>query len=75
MEFDSYEAWDQMTLEQKFAFLCGRVDHLTGANRSLKVEIHSLLGKTLSLDSKITALKQRLDENAREPPDETRRTP
>jgi hypothetical protein len=53
----SYQARDQMTLEQKFAFLCEWADDLADANRSLKIEIHSLLGKILSLDSKVAHLK------------------
>jgi hypothetical protein len=54
-------AWDQMTLEQKFVFIAERADSLTDAKRSLQIEIHSLLGKLLSVDSKLSTLAQQLN--------------
>lgn len=48
MAVDAYEAWDQMTLEQKFSFLNQWAENLANENRSLQVELHSLLGKIMS---------------------------
>ena len=43
-------AWDQMTPEQKFAFLNEWAENLANANRSLQIDLHSLLGKVLKLE-------------------------
>jgi hypothetical protein len=55
--------WGQMTPEQKFAYLEEWAENLATANRSLNIDIRSLLGKILKLDSKISELKQQLDCN------------
>jgi len=52
-----------MTREQKFAFLEEWAENLATANRSLNIDIRSLLGKLLKLDSKISDLKQQLNYN------------
>ena len=52
-----------MTSEQKFAFLEEWAENLAVANRSLNIDIRSLLGKLLKLDSKISDLKQQLNDN------------
>ena len=54
-------AWDQMTLDQKFVFIAERADDLAYAKRSLQIEVHSLLGKFLSIDSKLSTLAQQLN--------------
>jgi hypothetical protein len=59
-----HPAWDQMTPEQKFAFLNEWAENLTNANRSLQIELHSFLGKVLSVESKISNLKQQLNRNS-----------
>ena len=46
-----------MTLEEKFAFLCERAESLATDKRSLQIDIHSLLGKCLALDSKISKVE------------------
>jgi hypothetical protein len=61
MEFNPDLAWDQMTLDQKFAFIIERMDNLRDTKRSLQVELHSLLGKLLSIDSKLSNLAQNLN--------------
>jgi hypothetical protein len=53
-----------MTPEQKFAFLNEWAENLTNANRSLQIELHSFLGKVLSVESKISNLKQQLNRNS-----------
>jgi hypothetical protein len=63
MVSDPCPVWDQMTSEQKFAFLEEWAENLAVANRSLNIDIRSLLGKLLKLDSKITDLKQQLNDN------------
>ena len=50
-----------MTLDQKFVFIAERADNLTDAKRSLQIELHSLLGKLLSIDSKLSTLAQKLN--------------
>jgi hypothetical protein len=60
---DPCPAWNQMTPEQKFAFLEELAENLATANRSLNIDIRSLLGKLLKLDSKISDLKLQLDFN------------
>jgi hypothetical protein len=57
MEPNPSPAWDQMTLEEKFAFLCERAESLATDKRSLQIDIHSLLGKCLALDSKISKVE------------------
>jgi hypothetical protein len=52
-----------MTREQKFASLEEWAENLATANRSLNIDIRSLLGKLLKLDSKISDLKQQLNYN------------
>jgi hypothetical protein len=52
-----------MTSEQKFAFLEEWAENLAVVNRSLNIDILSLLGKLLKLDSKISDLKQQLNDN------------
>jgi hypothetical protein len=61
MVSDPCPEWDQMTREQKFAFLEEWAENLANANRSLDIDIRSLLGKLLKLDS--TDLKQQLNYN------------
>jgi hypothetical protein len=56
MAGNSYQAWDQMTLEQKFALLNEWAANLANENRSLQVEIYSLFGKILSVESKLSDL-------------------
>jgi hypothetical protein len=56
MKFNPNLAWDQMTLDQKFVSIAERADNLTDAKRSLQIELHSLLGKLLSIDSKLSTL-------------------
>jgi hypothetical protein len=63
MEPHPYPALDQMTLDQKFAFLNEWVENLTNGNRSLQIEINSLLGKLLKLESKVSDLKEQLNKN------------
>jgi hypothetical protein len=63
MVSDPCPDWDQMTREQKFAFLEEWAENLATANRSLNIDIRSLLGKLLKLDSKISHLKQQLNYN------------
>jgi hypothetical protein len=58
---DPCPVWDQMTPEQKFAYLEEWAENLATANRSLNIDIRSLLGKLLKIDSKISKLKQQLD--------------
>jgi hypothetical protein len=54
-------AWDQMTLEQKFVSIVERADNLADTKRSLQIDLQSLLGKLLSVDSKLSALTQELE--------------
>jgi PAS domain S-box-containing protein len=61
MKLSPNVAWDQMTLDQKFVFIAERADNLTDAKRSLQIELHSLLGKLLSIDSKLSTLTQKLN--------------
>jgi hypothetical protein len=63
MVSDPCPVWDQKTSEQKFAFLEEWAENLAVANRSLNIDIRSLLGKLLKLDSKISDLKQQLNDN------------
>jgi hypothetical protein len=56
MAGNSYQAWNQMTLEQKFALLNEWEANLANENRSLQVEIYSLFGKILSVESKLSDL-------------------
>jgi hypothetical protein len=56
MKFNPNLAWDQMTLDQKFVSIAERADNLTDAKRFLQIELHSLLGKLLSIDSKLSTL-------------------
>jgi hypothetical protein len=50
-----------MTLYQKLVFVAERADNLTDAQRSLQIELRSLLGKLLSIDSKLSTLTQKLN--------------
>ena len=50
-----------MTLDQKFVFIAERADDLAYAKRSLQIEVHSFLGKFLSIDSKLSTLAQQLN--------------
>ena len=61
MKLNPNLAWDQMTLDEKFVFIADRADNLTDAKRSLQVELHSLLGKLLSINSKLSTLTQKLN--------------
>jgi hypothetical protein len=63
MVSDRCPEWDQTTPEQKFAFLEEWAERLATANRSLNIDICSLLGKLLKLGSKISGLKQQLNYN------------
>ena len=61
MKLNPNLAWDQMTLHQKFVFIAERADNLADAKRSLQIELHSLLGKLLSIDSKLSTLTEKLN--------------
>ena len=61
MKLNPNLSWDQMTLYQKFVLVAERADNLTDAKRSLQIELHSLLGKLLSIDSKLSTLAQKLN--------------
>ena len=61
MKLNRNLSWDQMTLYQKLAFVAERADNLTDAQRSLQIELRSLLGKLLSIDSKLSTLTQKLN--------------
>jgi len=60
MKLNRNLSWDQMTLYQKLV-VAERADNLTDAQRSLQIELHSLLGKLLSIDSKLSTLTQKLN--------------
>jgi hypothetical protein len=64
MASSTYPAWDQMTLEQKFAFLNELADNLADENRSLQVDIYSLLGKLFSVESKLSDLNRKLSQGS-----------
>jgi hypothetical protein len=67
MKLHPSPAWDQMTLEQKFMFLREWAENLTDTHRSLQIEIHSLLGKLMRIDAKLSDLTQQLNRKAPEP--------
>ena len=61
MKLNRNLSWDQMTLYQKLVLVAERADNLTDAQRSLQIELHSLLGKLLSINSKLSTLAQKLN--------------
>ena len=63
-----------MALEQKFAFLCERADDAANANRSLKIDLQSLLGQLIKLDAKLTDLQQPVKDKGGKSLDESQRS-